>query len=77
MREVIRLAGAFLVAAGISGTIDHLAVQPFWGSILNVFNRQVIPRLSFLTGYEVYANLLVAVVGAVVLAAAWRRDEDA
>ncbi|MEV5741817.1 hypothetical protein AB0L30_17370 [Microbispora rosea] len=77
MREVIRLAGAFLVAAGISGTVDHLAVQPFWGAILNVFNRQVIPRLSFLTGYEIYANLLVAVVGAVVLAAAWRRDEDA
>ncbi|NJP26082.1 hypothetical protein OHB01_28755 [Microbispora hainanensis] len=77
MREVIRLAGAFLVAAGISGTIDHLAVQPFWGAILNVFNRQVIPRLGFLTGYEIYADLFVAVVGVVVLAAAWRRDEDA
>ncbi|TQS29224.1 hypothetical protein [Microbispora sp. KK1-11] len=77
MRNVIQLAGAYLVAAGISGTIDHLAVQPFWGALLNVFNRQVIPRLGFLAGYEVYANLLVAVVGAVVLAAAWRRDEEA
>ncbi|GIH61727.1 hypothetical protein [Microbispora siamensis] len=77
MRNVIQLAGAYLVVAGISGTIDHLAVQPFWSAILNVFNRQVIPRLDFLTGYEVYANLLVAVVGAVVLAAAWRRNEDA
>ncbi|MEN3536670.1 hypothetical protein AAH991_16265 [Microbispora sp. ZYX-F-249] len=75
MRNVIRLAGAFLVAAGISGIIDHLAVQPFWGAILNVFNRQVIPRLDFLTGYEIYANLFVAVVGAVVLAAA-RTPED-
>lgn len=77
MRKAIQLAGAFLVAAGISGTIDHLAVQPFCGAILNVFNRQVIPRLAFLTGYEVYANLLVAVVGVVVFAAASRRDEEA
>ncbi|MGI5157753.1 hypothetical protein [Microbispora sp. CA-102843] len=77
MRKVIQLAGAFLVVAGISGTIDHLAVQPFWGALLNVFNRQVIPRLDFLTGYEVYANLLVAVVGAAVFAAAWRRNENA
>ncbi|WP_182881145.1 MULTISPECIES: hypothetical protein [unclassified Microbispora] len=77
MRKVIQLAGAFLVAVGVSGTIDRLAVQPFNGAILNVFNRQVIPRLAFLTGYEVYANLLVAVAGAVVFAAARRRDENA
>ncbi|MEV7803204.1 hypothetical protein AB0O28_09695 [Microbispora sp. NPDC088329] len=77
MRKYVRFAGGFLVVAGISGTIDRLAAQPFWGAILNVFNRQVIPRLGFLTGYEIYANLLVAVVGAVVFAAAWRRDEEA
>ena len=70
MRNVIQLAGGFLIVAGISGTIDRLAAQPFWGVLLNVFNRQVIPRLDFLTGYEVYVNLLVAVVGAVVFAAA-------
>ncbi|WP_169946687.1 hypothetical protein [Microbispora sp. H11081] len=77
MRKVIQLAGAFLVVAGLSGTIDHLAVQPFWGVALNVFNRQVIPRLPALAGYEVYANLLVSVVGVVVFAAAGRRDDAA
>lgn len=70
MRNAIQLAGGFLVVAGISGTIDHLAVQPFWGVLLNVFNRQVIPRIGFLTGYEVFANLFVAMLGAVVLLAA-------
>ncbi|RJL23682.1 hypothetical protein D5H75_32415 [Bailinhaonella thermotolerans] len=58
-----------LVLQGVSGAIDHVAVQPFMGVVLNFFNRVVIPRLDFLTGYELYANLILAAFGAVVVAA--------
>jgi hypothetical protein len=70
MRTPFRLLGLFLVAAGISGCVDHLAHQPILGAFLNVFNRFVIPRIDALAGYELFANLIVAVVGAVVLVAA-------
>ncbi|MEW9530982.1 hypothetical protein [Microbispora sp. NPDC049125] len=72
MRNAIQMAGLFLLAAGVSGTIDRLAVQPFFGIILNVFNRQLIPRVGFLTGYELYANLIIAVLGGVMVVAAER-----
>lgn len=71
-RKAFEIFGFYLILAGISGTIDHLAVQPIMGIFLNIFNRLVIPRLDFLTGYEVFANLAVAVLGVVVLIAASR-----
>jgi hypothetical protein len=52
---------------GISGAIDHLAVQPVLGFFLNFFNRVVIPRLDFLTGYELFANLIIAAIGFIVM----------
>jgi hypothetical protein len=52
--------------------VDHLASQPILGLVLNVFNRFVIPRIDALAGYELFANLVVAVVGAVVMVAASR-----
>lgn len=70
MRTPFRLLGLFLLAAGISGCVDHLASQPILGLFLNVFNRFVIPRIDALAGYELFGNLVVAVVGAVVLVAA-------
>jgi hypothetical protein len=72
MRKAVQLVGLYLLAAGISGTIDHLAFQPFFGVFLNAFNRFVIPRLDFLTGYEVFANLTVAAIGGVLVIAAER-----
>ncbi|WP_405144153.1 hypothetical protein OG589_40925 [Sphaerisporangium sp. NBC_01403] len=72
MRQPLQLLGLFLVLEGISGTIDHLAVQPFFGVILNFFNRVVIPRVDLLTGYELYANLSLAVLGLVLVIAAER-----
>lgn len=73
MRPFLQFLGLFLVAAGISGTIDHLAAQPFLGVVLNVFNRFVIPRVGALEGYEVFANLSIAVLGGVLISAAWAR----
>ncbi|GAA2906994.1 hypothetical protein GCM10010517_73370 [Streptosporangium fragile] len=74
MRKAIRLLGIFLVLQGVSGAIDHLAVQPFFGAVLNLFNRLVIPRVDFLAGYELFANLTLAVLGGVVVATAeWVR----
>ncbi|MEV7005293.1 hypothetical protein [Streptosporangium sp. NPDC051022] len=70
MRESIRLLGIFMVLQGVSGAIDHLAVQPFMGAFLNLFNRLVVNRLDFLAGYELFANLLLAALGAVVVVAA-------
>ncbi|WP_202638714.1 hypothetical protein [Bailinhaonella thermotolerans] len=69
MRKAIQFLGLVLVLQGVSGAIDHVAVQPFMGVVLNFFNRVVIPRLDFLTGYELYANLILAAFGAVVVAA--------
>jgi hypothetical protein len=66
MRKAIQALGLLMVLMGISGAIDHLAVQPFF-AFLNLVNRVVIPRLDFLDGYELFANLLLAAVGVVVL----------
>ncbi|WP_433357093.1 hypothetical protein ACQP25_22545 [Microtetraspora malaysiensis] len=70
MRHAIQLFGLYLVVAGISGTIDRLAAQPFLGAILNFFNRVVVPRVDLFTGYEVYANLGLALLGGVIVVAA-------
>jgi hypothetical protein len=69
MRKAVEFAGVVLLALGVSGTIDHLAVQPFLG-FLNVLNRWLFPEV--VPGYELYANLAVAVLGLVVLLAAAR-----
>ncbi len=69
MRSALQFVGVVLVAAGVSGTIDRLlGHQPIFG-FLNVVNRFLIPRIDALTGYELYANLSVAVLGVVVIAA--------
>ncbi|MFI0423764.1 hypothetical protein [Spongiactinospora sp. 9N601] len=72
MRKAFQVVGAVLALQGISGAIDHLAVQPIMGIFLNAFNRLVIPRLGFLTGYELYANLTLALFGVAVFVAATR-----
>jgi len=80
MRRTVEVVGLFLVAEGISGVIDHLWYQPVFGFVLNFVNRIVIPRLDFLAGYEVLANLAVAVLGGLVLLASTRlpsADADA
>jgi hypothetical protein len=74
MRNAIQVLGVVLFLQGVSGAIDHLAVQPFMGLFLNLFNRVVIPRVDFLTGYELFANLTLAVFGAVLVVAAERTE---
>lgn len=69
MRRLVELVGFVLLAMGVSGTIDHLAVQPILG-FLNVLNRVVFPEV--VPGYELYANLSVAALGLVILVAAAR-----
>ncbi|HEY1178638.1 MAG TPA: hypothetical protein VGF17_20985 [Phytomonospora sp.] len=67
MRKTVETAGFVLVLMGVSGAVDRLWTQPIMSVFLNAFDRWVIPHLSFATGYEVYANLLLAVVGGVVI----------
>jgi len=67
MRKALGLVGVLLVAEGLSGAIDHLWHQPFFGFLLNFVNRVVIARIDFLAGYELIANLAVAVLGGIVL----------
>jgi hypothetical protein len=67
MRESFQFLGLVMVLQGVSGAIDHLAVQPFFSLFLNLFNRVVIPRVDFLSGYELLANLALAVLGFAVL----------
>jgi len=61
-----------MILQGVSGAIDHLAVQPFFGPLLNFFNRFVVPRVDLLAGYELFANLILAVLGLVVVTVAER-----
>lgn len=68
MQKLIQTIGLILLAMGISGTIDHLAEQPLLGWVLNAFNRYVIPKVDFLTGHELIANIGVGVIGIVVIA---------
>lgn len=72
MRKAIQIVGFVLALQGISGAIDHVAVQPFFGFFLNFFNRVIIPRVDVLTGYELFANLALAALGVVVVIAAER-----
>ena len=74
MRKAVELLGFVLLALGVSGTIDHLAVQPFMG-FLNVLNRWVFPEV--VPGHELYANLTVVVLGLVLLVAATRTRPSA
>jgi len=70
MRSAIQLLGVVLALQGISGPIDHLAVQPLFGALLNFFNRFVLPRIDALSGYELLANLGLPALGLIVLTAA-------
>ncbi|MFC5813918.1 hypothetical protein [Nonomuraea harbinensis] len=72
MRKAIQIVGFVLALQGISGAIDHVAVQPFLGFFLNFFNRVIIPRVDLLTGYELFANLALAALGVVLMIAAER-----
>ena len=72
MRNIIQFVGFVMVLQGISGAIDHLAVQPFMGILLNLFNRVVIPRVDLLADHALFANLGLALLGLVVMAAAER-----
>lgn len=74
MRRTAAIIGLVMTVQGVSGAIDHLAVQPFLGPLLNFFNRQIIPRVDALTGYELFANLLLAALGVVVMAASGHRS---
>ena len=65
MRQAAAGTGFVLMVMGISGVIDHLAVQPVMGGLLNPFHRQVFERVDGLDGYELVANLGVAVLGLV------------
>ncbi len=70
MRKILQTIGLVVTVVGVSGTIDRLlGHQPILG-ILNVINRVVIPRIDALTGYELFANLIVAFLGLAVLAVA-------
>ena len=72
MRKPIQLLGVVMVLQGVSGAIDHIARQPIFGTFLNLYNRLVVQRLDFLSGYELYANLILAALGVVVVVAAER-----
>jgi hypothetical protein len=68
MRDVIQLLGFVMTLQGVSGAIDHLAVQPFMSLLLNFYNRFVIPRVDVLADNALAANLALAVLGVVLMA---------
>lgn len=76
MRKTLRVAGVVMAAQGVSGAIDHLAWQPFFGVFLNFVHRFVISRLAVLDGYELFANLILAALGVAVVVIAERLAPD-
>jgi hypothetical protein len=74
MRDSLQLIGFVMVLQGVSGAIDHLAVQPFMGLLLNFFNRVVLPRVDLLADHALAANLALAVLGVVLMAVAERNQ---
>ncbi|MDH2425963.1 hypothetical protein [Sphaerisporangium sp. TRM90804] len=69
MRKTVEVIGFVMMLQGVSGAIDHLAAQPFFGIFLNFFHRQIVSRVDALAGYELYANLTLAVLGLAVASA--------
>jgi hypothetical protein len=72
MRKPVQLLGVVMVLQGVSGAIDHVAAQPLFGIFLNLYNRLVVQRVDFLAGYELFVNLILAVLGLIVVVAAER-----
>jgi hypothetical protein len=77
MRSTVQFIGVVVVAVGISGTIDRLFGHPPILGVLTVVNRYVIPSIGALEGYELFVNLTVVVLGAVVVAAGSARTTRA
>ncbi|WP_093174701.1 hypothetical protein [Sinosporangium album] len=75
MRNPLTFAGFLLVVVGVSGALDHVAAQPLMGLVLNALNRHVIEPAPVFDGYELYANLGVAGLGALMLLASRRARE--
>jgi hypothetical protein len=69
MRAVLQYTGLVMVLQGVSGAIDHLLVQPFFSFFLNFFHRHIVSRIDALAGYELYANLTLAAIGAALVVA--------
>ncbi|KOX14212.1 hypothetical protein [Nocardiopsis sp. NRRL B-16309] len=69
MRKILQGLGLLVFLIGVSGAIDHLWYQPFFGIVLNSFNRLVVPNVSFLQEYALFANLAVAVLGGALILA--------
>ncbi|MDT0456856.1 hypothetical protein RM550_14100 [Streptomyces sp. DSM 41527] len=76
MAKVVQFLGLFLVVAGISGTVDQLASQPFLSPVLNFVNHYVIPHMAPLQGYEVICNLSLSVVGSIMVIVANRPERS-
>ena len=72
MRQAATGTGFVLMVMGISGVIDHLAVQPVMGGLLNLVHRQVFERFEVFDGHELVANVGVAVLGVLVMLVADR-----
>ncbi|WP_078888864.1 hypothetical protein [Streptomyces sclerotialus] len=77
MTKIWQFLGVFLIAAGISGTIDQLATQPLLSPVLNFVNRYVIPHIEPLQGYEIICNLSLSVLGTIVVIVADRPSASA
>ena len=74
MRSVLQFTGLVLILQGLSGAIDHLAVQPFFAVFLNAFNRFILPRIDALDGHELLANLSLAAIGLLLVVAVDRSE---
>jgi hypothetical protein len=76
MRKALRFLGIMMILQGVSGAVDQIAAQPFMGIALNAFNRFVVNRVALFDGYEIFANLALAVLGVAVTIATGRSGAE-
>lgn len=67
MKKLLGATGFIILLMGISGTIDHFWRQPIMGWALNFLNREIFNKVDWISNYALFANLIVAVLGVVII----------
>lgn len=76
MKKLLGAVGFIILLMGISGTIDYFWRQPIMGWALNFLNREIFTEINWISNYALFANLIVAVLGVVIIALAERISPD-
>jgi hypothetical protein len=77
MIKVVQFLGFIMILQGITGAIAIAIDKPDFGVFFNFFNRHIVSRVGFLNGYELIADLVIAVLGVAVILVAEQQKKPA